>query len=172
MITNLNLGCGTTSLPGFINVDSRKGANVVYVCDFLQLPFDNSSVNTIYMCHSLEHIHLHLDLPFLGLCRRVLIDGVSLYISVLVFSVLASLYLSGRVPLSTIVRAINRGQEYEGKHHCVSFDLSFLSDLLVQAGFSQISHYQPSRFLPVGFEDTSTYKIEGKSIGLNLCATT
>ena len=110
MITNLNLGCRTTSLPGFINVDSRKGANVDYVCDFLQLPFDDSSVNTIYMCHSLEHIHLHSALPFLCLCRRVLIDVRIPYISVPAFSVLASLYLSGRVPLSTIVGAIHCGQ--------------------------------------------------------------
>jgi len=172
MITNLNLGCGTTSLPGFINVDSRKGANVDYVCDFLQLPFDDSSVNTIYMCHSLEHIPLHSVLPFLCICRRLLIDGGSLYISVPDFSVLASLYLSGRVPLSMIVRAIHGGQEYEGNLHYVSFDLTFLSDILLQAGFSQITHYQPSEFLPVGFEDTSTYKIGGKAISLNLCATT
>ena len=172
IISNLNLGCGTAYLPYFINVDRKNRPNVDYVCNFLQLPFDDSSVSTIYMCHSLEHIHLHSALPFLCLCRRVLIDVRIPYISVPAFSVLASLYLSGRVPLSTIVGAIHGGQEYEGNLHYVSFDLSFLSDILLQAGFFQISHYQPSEFLPAGFEDTSTYKIGGKSISLNLCATT
>ena len=172
MTTNLHLGCGTTYLPGFTNVDTRQGPNVDLVCDFLQLPFSDSSVSTIYMCHSLEHIPLHSILPFLHGCRRILKNSGSIYISVPDFSVLASLYLSGRVPLSMIVRAIHGGQEYEGNLHYVSFDLIFLTDILKQAGFSRIALYQPSEFLPAGFEDTSTYKIGCKAISLNLCATT
>lgn len=171
MISNLHLGCGTTYLPGFTNVDSREGPNVDLVCDFLQLPFPDSSVNTIYMCHSLEHIPLHSVLPFLRGCRRILKNKGSIYISVPDFSVLASLYLSCRVPLSMIVRAIHGGQEYEGNLHYVSFDSAFLTNILQQAGFSRITSYQPLEFLPAGFEDTSTYKIGGKPISLNLYAT-
>ena len=170
MISKLHLGCGTTYLPGFTNVDSREGPNVDLVCDFLELPFADSSVEIIYMCHSLEHIPLHSVLPFLCGCKRILTFSGSIYISVPDFSVLASLYLSGRVPLSMVVRAIHGGQEYEGNLHYISFDLAFLTDILRQAGFSRVSCYQPLEFLPSGFEDTSTYKIGGKAISLNLCA--
>lgn len=170
MLTKLHLGCGATHLPGFTNIDTRMGPNVDLACDFLQLPFSDSTVNTIYMCHSLEHIPLHSVLPFLCGCHRILNNTGRIYISVPDFSILASLYLSGRVPLSMIVRAIHGGQEYEGNLHYVSYDSIFLTDLLRQAGFSCITSYEPLEFLPAGFEDTSTYKIGGKLISLNITA--
>lgn len=169
---NLHLGCGAKYLPGYTNVDCRKGPNVDLVCDFMQLPFPDLTVDTIYMCHSLEHIPLHAVLPFLCGCRRILKPSGSIYISVPDFAILASLYLSGSVPLAMIVRALHGGQEYEGNFHYVSFDSAFLSDLLRQAGFPCVTPYQPLAFLPPGFEDTSTYRIGGKLISLNLRGTT
>ncbi len=93
-----------------------------------------------------------------------------MYVSVPDFAVLSALYLSGRAPLSMIVRAIHGGQEYSGNLHYISFDRVFLSDILLQAGFTHVTSYSPSEFLPAGFEDTSTYEIAGKSISLNLRA--
>jgi len=171
MTTHLHLGCGSTYLPGYTNVDSRPGLNVDLVCDFLSLPFPELSVNTIYMCHSLEHIPMHSVLPFLSSCRRILKEAGCLYVSVPDFTVLSSLYLSNRTPLSMIVRAIHGGQEYPGNIHYISFDQAFLTDILLQAGFTAIAPYVPSEFLPAGFEDTSTYEIAGKAISLNLRAT-
>jgi len=93
-----------------------------------------------------------------------------IYISVPDFAVLASLYLSRRAPLSSIVRAIHGGQEYPGNTHYMSYDIELLTAILSGSGFSGIKRYTPNDFLPDGFSDTSTYRIGGKAISLNICA--
>ena len=77
-------------------------------------------------------------------------------------------FISRKVALSQIVRAIHGGQEYEGNTHYISFDFDFLSRLLLQVGFLNVRRYEPSTFLPAGIEDTSTYMINGYPISLNL----
>lgn len=166
----LHLGCGEKHIEGFINIDSREGPNVDYVCDIANLKFSPGTIHTIYMCHSLEHVRLFDVGVILKNLNRLLIPSGLLYISVPDFAVLSALYLSGKVPLSTIVRAIHGGQEYPENTHYMSYDSIFLSSILLDCGFSSVIPYSPEEFLPIGFSDTSTYKIGGKPISLNLCA--
>ena len=167
----IHLGCGERRLPGFTNVDARQTEAVDMICDMLSLPFKPESLEVVYMCHSLEHIPLLEVQPFLDGIYRLLSPKGSLYISVPDFNVLASLYLAGRAPLSMIVRAIHGGQEYPGNTHYVSYDNQMLSDFLGLSKFSEIKEYSPINFLPLGFQDTSTYSIAGKLISLNIVAT-
>lgn len=56
----LNLGCGTTRIPGSIGVDKTKIAkfvDVVHDLDVLPYPFKSGSVDEIHMYHVLEHLH-------------------------------------------------------------------------------------------------------------------
>jgi predicted SAM-dependent methyltransferase len=167
---NVHLGCGERRLPGFINVDSRESFCTDLVCDMNCLPFEDSSIDLFYLCHSLEHIPMHNIQDLLRSLNRMLRPNGQIYISVPDFSILSSLYLSGRVPLSHIVRAIHGGQEYDGNTHFMSFDLAILSAFLTAAGFSNVVQYSPEVFLPYSFRDTSTYEIGGKRISLNVCA--
>jgi SAM-dependent methyltransferase len=70
----LNLGCGDTRKPGWINVDVQGGAVTL---DLRRpLPFDTGSCVAVYSEHFLEH----LDYPdpalgFLTECYRVLAQG-------------------------------------------------------------------------------------------------
>jgi predicted SAM-dependent methyltransferase len=169
--THLHLGCGKSHLPGFINIDARPSDSVDISCDIRRLPYQNNSINTIYMCHSLEHLPLPEIQYFLKYIHGLLDDEGKFFISVPDFNILASMYLSKIVNLSTIVRAIHGGQEYDGNTHYLSFDAEFLTGLLKAAGFKHISFYNPSEFLPFGFTDTSTYEIAGKKISLNIVAT-
>tara|TARA_B100000674_G_scaffold499410_1_gene545140 strand:+ start:6342 stop:6869 length:528 start_codon:yes stop_codon:yes gene_type:complete len=166
----LHLGCGEKHIDGFVNIDSRDGPNVDLVCDINHLHYHPSSVDTIYMCHSLEHIPMLEVVSTLKRLNSLLVPDGRLYISVPDFEVLASLYLSRRVTLSSIVRAIHGGQEYPGNTHYMSYDHSILSSTLLSCGFSSVINYSPQEFLPIGFTDTSTYKIGGKFISLNMCA--
>lgn len=167
---NIHLGCGEKRLPGFINVDARESSCTDLVCDITDLPFGDCSVDTFYMCHSLEHIPMHGIQTMLGRLHRMLKPNGQIYISVPDFAIISSLYLSGRVPLSAVVRAIHGGQEYPENTHYMSYDEELLSAILSKSGFSEIRRYAPSDFLPDGFRDTSTYEIGGKAISLNICA--
>ena len=165
----LNLGCGNIKIPGFVNIDSSNEAADLK-CSFFELPYQERSVDLIYMCHSLEHICLNLVPNYLSYLSRLLRANGQLYISVPDFEILSSIYLSRKVSLAEIVRAIHGGQEYEGNTHYISFDYDLLSTLLAKSGFSKIQRYDPSLFLPHGVQDTSTYMIKGFPISLNILA--
>ncbi len=72
----LHIGCGTQSLPGWINIDNQGLPGVDQVLDVRQgLPF--AHVGAIYAEHFLEHLALDDGLAFLKECRRVLAtDGI------------------------------------------------------------------------------------------------
>ena len=58
----LNLGCGRSPLPGWVNVDLSPlpGIDVVAdldACRTTPLPFADNSVSKMQMSHVLEHIH-------------------------------------------------------------------------------------------------------------------
>lgn len=54
----LNLGCGFKYLAGWVNVDAYQCCNPDVVWDLNKFPYpwENNSVNRIYMSHILEHI--------------------------------------------------------------------------------------------------------------------
>jgi len=54
----LNLGCGTKKLPGFVNIDIREEVNPDLIEDITKLEsIKDESVDLIYACHVLEHIN-------------------------------------------------------------------------------------------------------------------
>ena len=54
--TQLNIGAGRTYIPGFINIDLSKSADITINLSKDRLPFDDSSVDLIFSHHTLEHI--------------------------------------------------------------------------------------------------------------------
>ena len=66
----LNVGAGSTYIPGFINIDISKRAEVQVDVGISALPFHENSVDLVFSYHTLEHI---LDYLFaLGEIHRVL----------------------------------------------------------------------------------------------------
>ncbi len=56
-LRRLNLGCGKSPKPGYINIDSRELSGVDVVRDLLRgLPYDDSSIDEIFSENTLEHI--------------------------------------------------------------------------------------------------------------------
>ena len=166
----LHLGCGEKYLPEYINIDARSEGKLDIRCDIRNLPFENNQVDEIYMCHALEHIKMHENQEYLNYLHRLLKIGGKIYISVPDFEIMASMYLARKCKLINIVRAIHGGQEYEGNLHYISFDDEMLSTMLKNAGFINKKKYDPTTYLPKNYEDTSTYKINGIAISLNVTA--
>jgi len=54
----LNLGCGSKKLEGYINADIEPSVNPDMIIDLdkFPYPFKDSSIDEVYMEHSLEHV--------------------------------------------------------------------------------------------------------------------
>lgn len=77
MATKLDVGCGSHKKEGYTGIDKKKldGVDVVLDLEIDTLPFPDSSVETIYCNHALEHVTnlIHVMNEF----HRVLIhDGL------------------------------------------------------------------------------------------------
>ena len=67
------IGCGQHYLDGFVNIDANFQRKTDYLLDVRAgLPFPDSSMEFIYSCHLLEHLHLTEAIRLLKECHRVL----------------------------------------------------------------------------------------------------
>jgi predicted SAM-dependent methyltransferase len=72
-LRNVQLGCGSKYLDGFINIDGNFQRRVDYLMDIRAgLPFPDDSIEFIYSCHALEHLFVTDAMDVLRECRRVL----------------------------------------------------------------------------------------------------
>ncbi len=70
----LNIGSGDHKLPGFINIDSTPGADIL--ADVRKgLPFGSNTAEGIYNEHFMEHLTQAEGVAFLRECRRVLVGN-------------------------------------------------------------------------------------------------
>src|SRR5215475_8397740 len=67
------IGCGQHYLNGFVNIDANFQRRTDYLLDVRAgLPFPDSSMEFIYSCHMLEHLHVTEAIRLLKECHRVL----------------------------------------------------------------------------------------------------
>ena len=72
-MNNINIGCGSKHLEGYINIDMVQPADSVIDLELAKLPYEDNSVDNIMADNVLEHIH---NLPALmDECYRVLKSG-------------------------------------------------------------------------------------------------
>lgn len=76
----LNLGCGSQSLDGYVNVDAvrQPGVDVVHDLDIFPWPFKDGEAAEIQAFDVYEHVDYPLE--FMGECHRILQPGGTLYI--------------------------------------------------------------------------------------------
>jgi predicted SAM-dependent methyltransferase/glycosyltransferase involved in cell wall biosynthesis len=70
----LNIGCGNRKLPGFVNIDVIKGADIRH--DVRKgIPYGDGCIDFMFSEHFLEHLTQREGIEFLRECRRVLKPG-------------------------------------------------------------------------------------------------
>lgn len=146
MAIQLNLGCGSQLLDGFINVDSGDGVYGVNVSDIVWLiDFSADSVDLIYSAHALQCLPHRSDVQAaLRSWHRVLKLGGKLILEVPTIVPLFKDYLSGKVSIKLLNQGIY-GVDAEGLRQVVCFDLTYLTELLLEAGFTSVREVtQPS----------------------------
>lgn len=88
----IDIGGGTTPIPGYENCDIRELPGVKYVMKDGNLPFRVNSVDEIVSIHCLEHFTRIEASKFLFECRRVLKPGCSMILAVPCIDMVAESY--------------------------------------------------------------------------------
>jgi predicted SAM-dependent methyltransferase len=171
----LNLGSGTTPIPGFVNIDALEDApGVDVVADIsARLPFDDGAADLIYASHVLEHFPTDEIPGLLTEWRRVLRPGGALLIAVPDLQVVASIMMerSGwfTPPHGPWLGVIYGGQKDQYDFHKTGFTGPWLTHLLREAGFGEIERV--GRFPEIPVADASYSPIPfGVSVSLNMRA--
>lgn len=144
----LNIGCGTNKLPGFINIDVEPSCKPDLLYDFTQaiLPYDEKSIDKITFFHTIEHIRKPLHPRILVDFCRVLKNGGELLISYPNFWECAQNWKSNKNGQRTFWHATMFGRQlYPSDHHVCAMDPVELEQLLRVVGFDQIYHVPENR---------------------------
>jgi len=170
----IHLGCGEINSPEFINVDFRRAPHVHYVCDVTDLSiFPNNYADLVYACHLLEHVFPEHHKKVLWEWKRILKNGGILRLSVPDFEKLILIYKICDNDIESI-RAPLMGYEGEYIHHCMIFNYKYLSNILSDIGFIDITEWDPEKVNNHNFDDWASKKIQRNNkefhISLNMQA--
>ncbi|MGB6198493.1 MAG: methyltransferase domain-containing protein [Candidatus Acidiferrales bacterium] len=146
LATHLHLGCGPKYLPGFINVDGNLFRKRDVWLDLRNgLPFASNSIASIYSSHVFEHFYAEELAALLRECHRVLAPGAFLRAVVPDMAAAARAYLSNDAAFFSDFPRAHRSLGgklsnllfCEGGHR-QGLDFSYLEELLLDAGFSDV----------------------------------
>jgi ubiquinone/menaquinone biosynthesis C-methylase UbiE len=133
----LNLGAGRNIIEGWCNVDLIAGEGIDLMCDASALPFDDGSIEKLYVSDMLEHIMYAKVSETLKEWHRALAPKGTITIKVPSLSTIATNYVRHNIGCKEFVRLVYGGQE-EGNianAHKSGFDPQYLSILMKHAGF-------------------------------------
>jgi predicted SAM-dependent methyltransferase len=128
----LNLGSGKLKLKGFENIDKMYGTSV------FPLDYDSGEVDEIYASHILEHFGKHETAKVLRDWVDKLRPGGVLKIAVPDFDIISKAYVDQQKMDHSPNDLIMGGQTDENDFHKTIFNKTVLTQLLEQAGLSDI----------------------------------
>lgn len=180
----LNLGCGTRKLPGFLNIDIRKDVKPDVVDDIITLCHieEDSSVDLIYACHVLEHFEYAQVGSALSRWWNILKPGGVLRLSVPDMNAVFAHYFYWK-NLEGIRGFLWGGQKNTEDYHKNGWDLFALKSELRRAGFDNIKEWDWKNTNPHNYiddysqiywpnkkctYDNNNVEVEGKLMSLNL----
>ena len=95
----VNLGCGVSKWPNFINVDVDRNLNPDVICDirFHKLPIEAGTITEVWCCHTLEHIQKNYWPSIFFEVNRVLVNGGLFYLTYPEFTKCYEFWLSNHL---------------------------------------------------------------------------
>lgn len=172
----VHLGCGGINDPRFVNVDKRPAPHIHHLSGVESLPFfSTSSADLLYVSHCLEHVAYDRVPVVLAEWCRVLKPGGKLRIAVPDFEGIVQAYeLSGR-SAALVQPTLMGGQNYALNFHYSIFDKNHLTQLLQDAGFTDVRIWHHDEDDLTQFDDCSKSCIKAGekevSVSLNLQGT-
>jgi predicted SAM-dependent methyltransferase len=155
-------------LDSFINIDANPQRKVDYLLDArVGLPFPDNSIELIYSCHMLEHVHVTEAIEMLKEWRRVLTPSGYARLTLPDFEYIFEILKGQEVGFPR--RFISRqGQAInflfcDGQHK-YAYCRELIEELALSVGFSRVE--------PVGQEDQNVPRLKeiepGGSFSVNL----
>ncbi len=155
-IKRLHWGCGSWRPPGWINADRKEGPGIDISCDIRDgLPLETNSIDYTVSIHALPEVPYPDLIPVLRELRRVLKPNGVLRLSLPDLDKTIQAYLrkdrnyfqipdedAASLGAKFIIHLIWYGYSH------TFFTHDFIEELLLKAGFSQVSH--------CGYKETST----------------
>lgn len=142
MIKKINLGCHTRIRPDYVNYDKDDypGVDAIGSVEDLSRYADNTFTE-VYASNILEHVPHVRTVATLKEWYRVLAPGGVLKISVPDFDRAIEIYQRcGLAPW--VVNFLWGDQVYDGAEHRVCFNEPYLTRVLKEAGFSEVSRVE------------------------------
>mgnify|MGYP003646770780 FL=1 len=134
----LHIGCGNIIIPGWVNLDIQSTPGVDIIDDARSLhSIKDNSCDIIYACCVLEHFSRNNIINILKVWNTKLKENGILRIAVPDFLPLAMWYTKNR-DLTKLLGLLIGGHKDPFDKHGMIFDEKILTDLLTQAGFSEI----------------------------------
>jgi glycosyltransferase involved in cell wall biosynthesis/predicted SAM-dependent methyltransferase len=141
----INLGCGPTIIPGWINLDREPKEDAHFWDATLGIPSEANSISLVYSEHFIEHLSLEEGTKLLSECVRVLCPGGVMRLSTPDLRVLIQAYEGSALDYwldvgwrpRTVCDLVNEGMRAWG--HQYLFDRARLTELLLQAGFASVA---------------------------------
>ncbi len=141
---NVNIGCGTNLVKGFVNIDLVPPSNADDTFkqgSVLELPLENGSVDYIIMDQVLEHLAMDDVIPALHEIRRVLKTGGRCVIVVPDFEGAVNQWLDANLnstfdPMKYrwFSEVIYGNQAHEGEYHKTPMSPRYMHEVLRTAG--------------------------------------
>lgn len=164
----LHLGCGAIHLDGWVNIDRRyqPGVDRVENIGILQ-HFPLGGVETIYVCHALDHFDRWTYKMVLKRWFDLLTPYGELLISTPDFGWAVRHYQkTGR--LEDLIGHLYAGQDYPDNVRHWVWDFAMAKRDLLSVGFAEVDYYRPTDYIEV--EDCSMLKGNGEYRSLNVRA--
>jgi len=171
MDRKLHIG-GTTAHAEWEILNANNAPYVDHACNASDLScFENDTFEAIYASHVVEHFDYIGPLgATLAEWLRVLKPGGKIYISVPNLDILANILLMKDFysidERYQAMRMIFGGHVDQYDYHGVGLNLEFLSHFLIEAGYTNIQKVDEFGI----FDDTSSFKLKGVPISLNVIA--
>lgn len=152
----LNLGCGTTILPGYVNVDMIENEHIkpdIKADVTKALPFDDNSVDEIMASHIVEHFRVWRVKEILSEWRRILKVGGKLIIECPDLDKAIQNFTKYPNDVTMHMWALYGDPNFkeDSMIHCWAYNPKTLGDILTEVGFAHIKeeiaviHDKPNR---------------------------
>jgi SAM-dependent methyltransferase len=138
----LNLGCGLNKIEGCINIDTEESCKPDLLFDFVayELPYENSSIDEIYLFHTIEHIRKAYHKSLLRKCHNVLKPEGFIIITYPNFWECAQRWKSNVSGMKTFWENTLYGRQlFPADYHVCAMDPIELKELMLELGFENIS---------------------------------
>lgn len=144
---NVNLGCGTHIVEGWVNIDNYIGADTPYFLqgDCREIPLENNSVDYLLCDNVLEHLPMCDVIPVIHEIKRVLKKGGRAVLIVPDFKNAVESWLKidwdqafNPIFFTYLSEPIYGNQAHEGEYHKTPFTAGFFAYILKVAGFKDV----------------------------------